>query len=566
MIGFNIIYKFKDPVKFPDNQQISFLDKDNYCYHFDYNRKPKFENDKLFDETKNYIFGIDGPILNLDHLKKKHNNSDWTTLFLSLYEKHNKQLPSLLVGEFCGFVFNKNNHQLFVFTNQTGGRKFYYHKSNQGTIISNSLESLSAIGQQFNINFELDVKSAYALLTYGGMIDNQTLMTDVKRLHAGESLLINENQTIVNKYIDFNETQYTEKTENQFIDQLNEIFESSLIEALEKDRAYNYNHLATLSGGLDSRMVYMIGHKKGYELKPFCFSQKGYDDELIANQISEDTNQKLLFIPLDEAKHLFDYNENLNLNDCLSFYLGSAHFNYGLKQLDLESYGMIHTGMIGDAILGGGNTAPKQQNPNLKAKLISAKLFDKIESTVKEASRNYVNEEVFYLVNRLLNVTISGLYVCNNHLYHATPFMHHEFIQLALSIPPKYKYKQKLYLKWIQRHHADIAKYKWEKTGFSPTAIWKTEMARYTKKVKSIYHKSIGANNLSSMTPYDYWYKTKPAIKVFFEETFNSKKHLIQNNHELYADVEKLFTEGNIPEKSLALTLLGAVDKYNLAI
>jgi len=52
--------------------------------------------------------------------------------------------------------------------------------------------------------------------------------------------------------------------------------------------------------------------------------------------------------------------------------------------------------------------------------------------------------------------------------YLVSPFMYPPFIATCLSIPAQLKYKQSIYLKWINRYHPELARFKWEATGFRP--------------------------------------------------------------------------------------------------
>ncbi len=568
-IGFTILHNLpaEHPFEETAQQQISFVSsRHGKRSDFYYSSNDKFQNDKLFSESNNFILGLDGVILNLKELKNAYQITSLETLLLHLYEKYQTKMPDRLAGEFCGFIFDKNKEKLFVFTNHTGSRKLYYGHWNDTLIVASELESISNFYKASNVSAKLNRYAAYVLLTFGGMLGNDTLIKGVKRLTGGEYLLAQHSKTEIDKYKDYNKVALSKNSEDQIIADLDSTFKTALIQQLEKDREYNYQHIATLSGGLDSRMTVMLAHKMGYSIDSFCFSQSGYHDEIIARKIAKDMGKELTFIPLDTAAHLFDFDENLKAYDGLNFYLNSAHFAYGLKQLDLQKYGLIHTGMIGDGLLGSVLSQPRTVPPKVESKLISDMLYFKIEKEVNDFAKNYTAEDPFYLYNRMLNVTIAGTYVCTPYSYHATPFMHPQFLELSLSIPPEIKFKQSIYLKWINQYHPEVTRYKWERTGMRPNAQWKMEWSRYTKKLEQLFYRFTSQGHKLSMTPYAHWYASNPKVKPFFNELFENKKQVLARDPELAADTAALFTEGNVPERSMVLTLLGAIELFGLEI
>ena len=64
------------------NQHLSFND-----FFFGYKKFEKFGENKLFKEDKDYIYGIDGVILNLKSLKNQYALSDFSKLFIELFKK-----------------------------------------------------------------------------------------------------------------------------------------------------------------------------------------------------------------------------------------------------------------------------------------------------------------------------------------------------------------------------------------------------------------------------------------------------------------------------------------------
>ncbi|TXB66911.1 hypothetical protein FRY74_01645 [Vicingus serpentipes] len=548
MYGFTIIYNSTSKFSIENSKSISYKN-----HSFFYEQSSKFLNDKIFTETPDFIIGIDGVILNLSQLKKQHNIIDYTALIIHLFDL-DKQFFKQFKGDFSGFIFNKNTEELICFTNHIGSQKLFYSQLDSSTIVSHRLETVT----QFRKENRLNVVAAYELMTFGGMIENKTLATDVYRLLGGEQLTVTPTSFKVSKYLDFNFVKATDTDSKKAIQKLDELFTSLITLEYEKDKEYGYEHFATLSGGLDSRMNVMAANRMGYQTHNFCFSQSNYDDHKIAEQISNDLNNKFSFISLDNAEYLTQLDENIEIYDGLIFYLASAHYNYTLNNLDREKSGLIHTGQIGDAILGGFVSLSK---PNYFSSMMSKKLEHKLAPI---DTSKYASEETFKLYNRLFNVTTAGCYVSSHHQsYIVAPFLDPEFIALCLSLHPNLKKEGKIYLEWINKLRPEVAKYKWEKTGFRPDAQWKNKLSQYSKKVKITYYTVTNQQHKTSMNPYDYWYNNNKEVALFFENTFKNQIDCISNS-ELKKDVCFLFETGNTIEKSMVLTLLSTIKKLKI--
>jgi asparagine synthase (glutamine-hydrolysing) len=569
--GFTIVRKAVDSQETkPDSEpeaSIRWQSKTSgLAYQFTYQHNDHFINDKLFFETPEYIAGIDGVLLNLSTLKNNYAENDWPKLFLQLYKRYGSQMADQLYGSFYAFVLEKSSNSLLCFTDHCSAKKVYYYSAEELLIISSSLRQVAECLPANKKTTTLNYRSAYALLTAGGMFGHETLIEGVNRLHGGQYLESQGGHTSLGKYFDYNAIAIEEVPEKKVVEQLEMRFQAALKLEYTKDQTYDRKHLATLSGGLDSRMNAGLAKQAGYQVHNLCFSQSGYADERIARTIAHDLEQTIDFVPLDEGKYIFDMEENMDIYEGAIFYLSSAHFNYAIKKLDTKEYGLIHTGLLGDAILGTYISAPRQQAPEVISKLQSTKLLPKIHQDLLRLGKEYVSEDIYNLHMRFFNVIISGSYAMENHGYLTAPFMEPQFMQTCLSMPPRYKYQQKIYIKWLNQYHPNLTKYTWEATGFRPRFTWQRSLSRFTTKAKHLWYGALGQSHKLNMTPYEYWYQSNPAIAPFLDQQFEQRIELLKGAPELQADCRMLFTTGNVLEKSHVLTLLAAVERLNIKL
>lgn len=543
------------------------MDSDNIKFEnfsFSYVKFDKFHHDKIFAEDERYIIGIDGVIYNLKSLKNKFAISDYFKLLVHLFEKEKIHFASYLKGVFSGFVFDKKKKSLFFFNDKTATKQIFYSKFDDNILIAPSISSIIENKQKLNELSSLNIPAMYNMLTFGGMIEKETLVNDIYKLGAGEYITVAKKDIIVNRYADFNNIDYTISNKRNAINNLNEVFINAIKLEYDKDKEYDYQHIATLSGGLDSRMNVMLAHKMRCQPDTFCFSQSNYADESIARKIAKDLKLDFKFFPLDGGDYLKNLSEMVSINSGLQFYHGSAHYHYALRQLELSPYGLMHTGQIGDGILGG--FVSKGKTKDLLSKTISNRFIEKA-SVDKNIVNSYANEEVFKLYQRVFNLANYGSYVVEqNGTYLASPFFDEDVIKVSLSIDPKLKYNQLIYLEWINKLHPEVAKYKWERTGFRPNYAWKTGLSRYTNKIKKEYYHLTKQKDKLSMNPIEYWYQSNPSIQSFYTRYYDENISLVKTNNEVYSDLSLLFTTGNITEKAIVLTLLEVIKKYNLSI
>ncbi len=563
MYGFYIqnsgVEQNKDKSGFENSEQINYID-----YSFRYFKFNKFQEDKIFTQTEKYVVGIDGVILNKKSLLKNYAVKGFVGLILLLYEKEKINFVSKLKGVFSGFIFEKESKNLFSFNDKVATKQVFYSYFKGNLVIAPTLESIVRAREEAGVTNSLHVEATYNMLTFGGMIENQTLVQDIFKLGAGEYLKFNDNKLEVNKYFDFNEVEISITDKKTAIKRLDEAFIEALKLEYEKDKEYNYKPIATLSGGLDSRMNVMLAKNMGYKPLTYCFSQSNYADEKIAQKIAKDLNLDFKFIPLDGGNYLKNLSEMIAINSGLQLYHGSAHYNYALQQLDLSSYGLMHTGQIGDGILGG--FVSEGENNNYLLNTISNRFLKKTKINQSKLG-SYRDEEVFKLYQRVFNLANFGSYVVeHNQTYLVSPFLDDDVIQVAFSIHPDLKHNQNIYIDWINQLHPEVAKYKWERTGFRPDKKWKTRFSRYTNKLKKEYFIFTNQKDKLSMNPLEYWYDTNNTIKEFYTRSFNENIGLLARNNELFTDVASMFKEGSFTEKAVVLTLLEVIKKYKLQI
>lgn len=528
----------------------------------------KFENDKTCHEDANFIIGIEGVILNLNLLRTKTNQTIVFDVIKTLYLEHSIGFVKELRGDFSGFIYSKKDDKWEIFTNPVGSKRLFYYYNDDLLIFASELRDLSFILHENSIDVSLNNDAAYLLLTYGYMIEDINLIKGVKRLTPGSILTYENDKISTQEYFNLKNIKTTSDSHDQIIEKMDLLFSNAIRLEFEKDKEYGYKHIATLSGGLDSRMTVLMAHKLGYtDQLNFTFSQSNYLDELISKKIASDYNHEFLFQSLDNGNYLKDIDKTAYYNDGLITYSGSAHLMKSIKNMNFNEYGLFHTGMIGDAVIGSFLSQPYIVKPTVQSGAYSTKLLHRITPLISEILLNYENEELFKFYGRAFSGALNGNLYLDIFSQTVSPFLELEFLSYCYSIPAEYKYKQKIYLEWIAKKHPEFANYAWEKTGVSPlkTNSYKKyfDIGFYKRMSLKFFDRISGKMN-SGMNPFDYWMAENVDLRNSIHNYFKDNIASISKNSELLEDVSNLFNNGNTSEKLQVLTLLAAIKLHGI--
>lgn len=532
----------------------------------------KFENDKIFEMRGRTLIANDGIVLNLNDLLNRNQVNNIGDLFLKFYDENGCNFVKDLRGNFAGFLYNSEQNRLTIFTDHLASKPIYYFFDDATCtlIFSSELKVVVKGMNKLGFNAYLDTKGAYCLLTFGYMLKNLTLVEEIKKLPAGHVLIYEDGKISFNEYYKLLSKPYIVDKEEDIIKELDNRFKEAIKLEYEKDKEYGYKHIASLSGGLDSRTNVAYAKKLGYsDIDCFTFSQSNYMDEMIAKEIASDNHFEFLFCSLDNGDYLLkNIDDIVSSNDGLILYGGSSHLYNTVRKLSLQEYGLIHTGLIGDLVLG--SYLQNKEHTDVGSRTInqisySNKLIDRLENIININHFDYENEELFAFYERCVNGVFNGYRMVEQFTEYSSPFLYIDFLDYAMKIHPKYRLKQSIYLTWINKYVPDFSNYKWEKYGLAPKyplfalVIYKKMTSAVTKVTR------LGKKH-SSMNPMDYWWDTNIVLQTKVNNIFNKNVNVLEKDKNLFEDCIYLFNEGSLLEKIQVITLLKAIKRLNIVV
>ena len=259
-------------------------------------------------------------------------------------------------------------------------------------------------------------------------------------------------------------------------------------------------------------------HEMGYrDVLNYTFSKNDYDDDKISKKIAADLKHEYIFKSLDDNKFIFNLDEMIEINGGTSIYYGMAHSKNLLEKINFKKYGMIHTGQLGDVIIGTFIKEINSKEIDITAGAYSKKLGDKLNEL--KPIIKYDNQELFMIYTRGFNGALSGNYAFQEFTESFSPFYNVEFMEYCLSLPLEYRKNHYIYYKWVLKKYPEASKYYYEKLkgkiNENRILIYLRWLPiRILNKLSNIIFKRgiVGPNSPKGMNPFDYWYRTNPEL------------------------------------------------------
>jgi asparagine synthase (glutamine-hydrolysing) len=527
----------------------------------------KFYNDEIFYEDSECKIVLKGVIFNKKDLEGS-NHCTLRDLFRDSILRNNELdvIPKLR-GNFSGIFYNKRQQRGIIFTDQFGNEPLYYNKSANGSelvfastvsLIANYLKSR---GEQVN----LSISGAYELLTYAYMYHNGTLFRNIFRLLPGQYILFSkQDDFIVDFYHIIDNTSVADITEEEAISRFNELFLNAVTLQKNKNDEYGFPNVAPLSGGLDSRMTcYALKEIGAENVITFTYSQTGQFDNVLPAQISQELGYTWLFKALDNGLDMVDdITDSIKLADNVIYYYWPAQLNGFLKLINTDTLGIVHTGVIGDVVLGSFQKSIEQKKYSIGDGAYSKKLIDELLKSVIEKVP-YANYEIGMLYNRALNGANMG-YVSSFRQYceAASPFMNVDVFDFCMSLPLSYRVSHNIYYKWVKKYYPSACKYSHNGLPIRTSdhyINYKDRMIPINGILDRMYvHARQGLKRDIGMNPTDKWLSENKEISVKLKQYFNESIDSLNGYPELKDNTIKLFDSGSAIEKMLAISLTGS--------
>lgn len=544
----------------------------------------KFLQDKVFADSPDFILITEGVILNRLELIKEYGATSFVDCLVSMYKKLGDTFFNRFRGSFSGLLYDKQLNKWLIYTDHTGDKQVFYSQLTDGLLFGTEMRFMVETFKTNRLPVTLNKTGAYLVLTHGFLIEDHTLVNEVKRLSAGHYLCYDKQGLKEIQYHRFT-NRPKPMTVEEAVEGIDHLFRQAVKRQFEKDREYGYRHITTLSGGLDSRMTVWVAHQLGYtEQLNTTFSQSNYLDFTIAQQIATDLGHEFLFKALDHGNFIKNLDNITALTYGNANFFGLAHGKSLYDLINFEPFGIMHTGMIGDAIVGTFFRTPEYKTEvKIGQGAYSLQLIERLNDYRFKYS--YENEEIFCLYTRAFTGANEGMVGYQERTEAVSPFCDVDFLEFCYSIPLLLRYNHKIYFDWIFRKYPGAAKYVWEKKkakihpvtnkefkymqlfdrrvpAFNdkrfPTWLKGSILRKLGLRKKGEKPKTLTIPSKDNMNPVDYWYNENAELREFINSYWTENKHHIPD-YLLMKDMEDLFNNGVVYDKLQILSVLSAI-------
>lgn len=517
----------------------------------------KFLYDKIFYQNENYLIVTEGVIFNKFELIKKYQKENFKDTIIEMYEKNGDTFFNEFRGSFSGiFIYKKENRNI-IYGEQIGSKLLFYYKFEKGIIIASEIKWILEILKMNNLDYSLDKVGTYSLLTFGFMLSDFTLFSEIKKIFPGNYLELKGNSLTNKVFHKFTRKEMAEYNEKECVEKLDFLFKKATKYQVDKNKEYGYLDLAPLSAGYDTRMMNLqlkeMGAKEIYNL---TYSETDNNDEIIPKILARNWGNHFLFKALDNGKSLFYLDETIERNMGMVYYAGGAQVYDSFHLLDFDKFGIVHTGMLGDGY-------PEYSGKYIFGNWVTSKTL--LEKLKKLIPNNIYDEdgEIFTTYTRGFNgMNMGQPLLLQEYTESYTPFQDIDWLEYYLTIPQekrRNRYIQNIWMKEkfpieasIPINGIKINEFKFNIFGKQKTL---NQILNFLKN-KVINFRRKGMN------PLNYWYENNIELRKFINNYYEDNIFRLNNYPEIQEDVNKLFKSEKIIEKIQVLSLLSALKLY----
>ena len=441
----------------------------------------------MITEDKNFIISMNGEIYNFIQLKKEllregerfFSDSD-TEVVLKLFSRYGNASFKRLNGMFALGIWDKRAGMLTLARDRYGTKPLYYWQNANVFLFASEIK---AFLKHPDFSVKPDVETLLEYFTFQNSFRYKSFFAGVHLLAPGHILQLSFKRKLnkqIRQYWDFHfEEDKSRKSENEYVEQLDQLFKQSVNRHLVGDVEVG----SYLSGGIDSGSIVAQTPESFHPLKTFCI---GFDQSAVSELESS-------FDERDKARHISDlchtdhYERVLKSGDmkqCLpdlvwaleDLRLGQSYPNYHASLLASSHVKVCLSGVGGDELFAGYpwrySASANYKNfdeyihgyYNYWQRLIPDKtlqsLFDPVKDKVKHVdtkeifrdvfknhklvskdSDDYINHSLYFDAKTFLHglLIVEDKLSMNHGLEVRVPFMDNDLVDFALKTPLRLK-------------------------------------------------------------------------------------------------------------------------------
>lgn len=512
----------------------------------------------IFSREESTVYGCSGMWLNAPQAMWS-NSPTILPKIKSMLSDH--LLFEEISGTLHGFIFNTSTKELLLHVDFARQNPLFYYRSKEVFAFAYSLKKLLSLLKETTFFPEKDEEGAALLITFASIPGEKTLYKDICKLLPGHSIHWSRGQLEVFPRKNLLDIKRDLNDEKQAAELLDQQFQKSISETHDINHSFKGIPTHLLSGGIDSRLVFIATCQKAEKIRSLCFSKQGYLDDQISREIAEDFNSEHHFFDLQKGEYMMNL-DSVEEYDGTINYLASAHHRAALSGTPMESLRILASGQLGNEILSEFYKENNSAEQTFGSMITCSDFLPFCLSTIQKVWEQTPDSGIFKLYHRGFLYTNSAAYSTALFGTLFSPFTSKGFVHAALRLSPKLMHQHKIYLHWLNYYYPEAKRYVWERYGARPIdnqilrwAKWKTKFA--TKLIHPITR-----YRNASMTPIEDWYRSSAELQEFFKNTFHQYHEVLDFYPRLAPLIKEKYPSMSVLNKASVLTLLVATHYY----
>lgn len=517
----------------------------------------KFPGDCLNEENERYIIRCEGCILNSTALAEQYGS-----LFGAIAALHEQggaeKLCRTLRGAYAVAVFDKLTGALTVTNDLLSKLQLYYYSAGDLLCWSTSFLEVCNFAKELGCDLTADDIAVAMMLHYRYMFEDYTYAREIRYLKAFRYLAA-ENGQVSAADLPVPPTEQP-VSETEACARLDELFMEATRLQYAKNEENGYSQVTSLSGGMDSKAVFLCGLRAGYSIdRAFTYAEPGSLDETIPQTIAADYGIPHIFHSIARGNFIKNREEMIRGGEGHIYYAGTTGLCGTAVSMRTDDVGIVHAGIGGGEIMGDVNAVLPDENAHrerIKAFVSSLRLSEEDASRLLgELNSRYDSYNAF--------INISDLRQCVNMIRTSqpwfipfSPFLDEDFFCYAMGIPAAMKANRALYCKWCTEYMSNP---------YVSTSDFVTsrEVSQRGVKLRRLWHRvtrrlnaMTGKRSRRDMNPFTYWEKINPDLRTAMDDMLAGDLAAIGSRHSAaVSSLEQRYSSGGIIDRLCVLTI-----------
>ncbi len=240
----------------------------------------------------NYTITFNGEIYNFKEIKeelKKHNykfktNSD-TEVIIYAYDKWKEKCLNKFNGMFAFCIYDKKNKELFLARDRFGIKPLYYINKNNKFAFSSEIKALLA----FLNKKEIDKTGLKQFFNFRFTLNNKTIVKDIEKFLPGHYMIYCLKSKSIKEYEKYYELK-KQKIKNRSFNFYKKILRELMDKAVKRRMVADVPVACLLSGGIDSSIITLLAKKYNNNLNTFSIGFETTNELPFAKLVSKKIN------------------------------------------------------------------------------------------------------------------------------------------------------------------------------------------------------------------------------------------------------------------------------------